>query len=157
MNTGGSRIAKQFNRERLDVLPDVFATGVAIALPWSTTATVVFVWLYLASLLPRLTLPGLRDAFLEPVSLAPTALFLFAALGMAWADVALAERLKGLSAFRFVLFIPGLVLHFRHSRNAHWVLAGFLASCSLLLVVSWAIHLFPPFHGAARSTIPTCR
>ena len=60
-------------RERLDLLPDVFATGVAIALPWSTTATVVFVWLYLASLLPRLTLPGLRDAFLQPVSLAPTA------------------------------------------------------------------------------------
>src|SRR5215207_6088137 len=128
MTTRGGFIARNFARERLVVLPDLFAAGVATALPWSTTLTVVFVWLYLASLLPRLTLTGLRDAFLEPVSLVPSALFLLAALGMAWADITLGDRLKGLSAFRFVLFIPGLILHFRYSPNA-WVLAGFLGSC----------------------------
>jgi O-antigen ligase len=119
------------------------AAGVAIVLPWSTSLTVVFVWLYLASLLPVLRLPKLRDAFLEPLSAVPTLLFLLAAVGMMWADVSWGERLKGLSAYRFMLFIPALILHFRISAHAHWVLGGFLLSCSVLLLISWAIYLFP--------------
>lgn len=139
----GKSLARTFTRERLATIPDVMATGVAIVLPWSTSLTVVFVWLYLASLLPGLRFARLRDAFLEPLSAVPTLLFLLAVVGMMWADVTWGERLKGLSAYRFMLFIPGLILHFRTSAHAHWVLAGGLLSCSVLLLISWAIYLFP--------------
>jgi hypothetical protein len=128
---------------RLATLTDALAAAVAVALPWSTSLTVAFVWLYLASLLPRLTIPELGRAFREPVSAVSSALLVLGALGMLWADVAMRERLGGLGGFRFVLFIPALILHFRHSANAHWVLAGFLASCSVLMVLSWTLHLFP--------------
>jgi hypothetical protein len=130
-------------RERLVLLTDALAAAVAIALPWSTTLTVIFAWIYLISLLPRLRLAELRSAFAAPVSALPTALVLLAALAILWTDVAFSERLKGLSVFRFILFIPGLILHFRHSQNAHWVLAGFLASCTVLLALSWLLFLFP--------------
>jgi hypothetical protein len=133
----------QSTRERLVLLTDGLAAAVAVTLPWSTSLTVIFAWLYLISLLPRLRLTELRSAFAEPASALPTALFLLAALAMLWADVAFSERLKGLSVFRFILFIPGLILHFRHSHNAHWVLVGFLASCTTLLAMSWLLFLFP--------------
>jgi hypothetical protein len=80
---------------------------------------------------------------LEPVSVIPAALLLLAVVGMLWAAVPSKERLAGLAGFRFVLFIPGLILHFRHSANGHWVLIGFLGSCSALLVFSWILHMFP--------------
>jgi len=82
------------------------------------------------------------------MSALPTALFVLAALGMFWADVPIGERLEGLSGFRLVLFIPGLVVRFRYSPNAHWVLAGFLASATALLALSWVLFAFPgiPWH-----------
>ena len=141
--TVADSLAPIFSRERLATIPDAMAAGVAIVLPWSTSLTVVFVWLYLASLLPVLGFAKLRDAFLEPLSAVPTLLFLLAVVGMIWADVSWGDRLKGLSAYRFMLFIPGLILHFRTSAHAHWVLAGGLLSCSVLLLISWAIYLFP--------------
>lgn len=144
-------------RHRLVLLTDALAAAVAITLPWSTSLTVIFGWLYLISLIPRLNLPALRSAFLEPVSALPTALFLLAALAMLWADVSLGERLQGLNVFRFILLIPGIVLHFRYSQNAHWVLVGFLGSCTVLLAFSWLLFFFPaiPWHNpAALSDVP---
>lgn len=128
---------------RLTILTDILAAAVAVALPWSTSATVALVWLYLASLLPRLRITALWRAFLEPASLVATAFFLLALIGVLWAEVPSAERLAGLAGFRFVLFIPGLILHFRHSENGHWVLIGFLGSCLALMVLSWLLHMFP--------------
>lgn len=151
---GGAWSISRSVDERLVLLTDALATAVAIALPWSTTLTVIFAWLYLASLLPRLSWTELRATFAEPASALPTALFLLAAVAMLWADVAFSERLKGLSVFRFILLIPGVMLHFRHSQNAHWVLAGFLASCTALLALSWLLFLFPaiPWPSQTAST-----
>jgi O-antigen ligase len=147
---GGPLNISQSTGRRLVLLTDAMAAAIAITLPWSTTLTVLFTWLYLASLLPRLTLGDLRSAFAEPISAIPTALLLLAALAMLWADAAFSERLKGLSAFRFILAIPAAILHFRHSQNAHWVLAGFLISCTALLALSWALFLFPGIPWPSR-------
>jgi O-antigen ligase len=148
--TSGVFNISQSTGRRLVLLTDAMAAAIAITLPWSTTLTVLFTWLYLASLLPRLTLGDLRSAFAEPISAVPTALLLLAALAMLWADAAFSERLKGLSAFRFVLAIPAALLHFRHSENAHWVLAGFLISCTALLALSWMLFLFPDIPWPSR-------
>ena len=136
------------------MLADGLAAAVAVALPWSTTLTILLIWLYLAALLPRFEVAGLRKAFLEPVSALPAALFVLAALAMLWADVPVRERLQGLSPFRLILLIPFLIMHFRHSANAHWVLVGFLASCTVLLALSWALFVFPDLPWRPRANVP---
>ena len=65
------------------------------------------------------------------------------ALGTLWADVAWAERTNGLSSFLKLLFIPLLMCQFATSQRAHLVLNGFLVSCALLLVASWATFAWP--------------
>jgi hypothetical protein len=58
---------------------------------------------------------------------------------MLWAvDVPFKERIGGLSGFHKLLFIPLLMIQFRRSTRGAWVLIGYLASCSALLVASWA-------------------
>ena len=57
---------------------------------------------------------------------------------MLWAEVPWRERLGGLDSFHRILFIPLLLAQFRRSRNGRWVMLGFLASCTVLLVASYA-------------------
>jgi O-antigen ligase len=148
IEASGAFLARNFTRERSAVLADGLAAAIAVALPWSTTVCVALTWLYLIALVPNLEAAELRRAFAAPISALPAALFALAALGMFWADVPIGDRLEGLSGFRLVLFIPGLLLRFRYSPNAHWVLAGFLVSATALLVLSWLLFAFPgiPWH-----------
>jgi hypothetical protein len=71
-------------------------------------------------------------------------LLLLAAVGMLWADVPWAERLDGLSAFLKLAVVPLLIVQFRRSDWGQWLLVGFLASCGLLLALSWAFVLGGP-------------
>jgi O-antigen ligase len=148
IDTNSTLLERNFRRERFVVLADGLAAAVAIALPWSTTLTVSLIWLYLLALAPTLKVAAFGRECLQPVSALPTALFMLAVTGMLWADVPVGERFAGLSSFRLILIIPALIFHFRHSANAHWVLVGFLVSCTALLALSWALFLFPgiPWH-----------
>ena len=83
----------------------------------------------------------------------PVLLWLFAALGMLWADVTLAERIAGLGGYHKLLVIPLLLAQFRRSERGVMVLYGFLASCTLLLAASFVLDaifratLYNPFPG----------
>ena len=70
-------------------------------------------------------------------------LWLLAVIGMLWADVSWAERFAGLGGFHKLLVIPLLLAQFRNSDRGMWVLAGFLVSCAMLLVVSLFLALWP--------------
>jgi O-antigen ligase len=73
-----------------------------------------------------------------PALWVPIALVGFGALGMLWADAAWGERLNGFEPMAKLLVLPLALLHFRQSERAHWVIAAFLASCTVLLAVSLA-------------------
>jgi O-antigen ligase len=122
---------------------DWFAIGVAASLPWSTSATGILIVLWLVSLLPTLELATLRQEFLTPAGGLPVLLWLLAAAGMAWADVAWADRVAGLGGFHKLLAIPFLLAHFRRSDRGAWVLMAFLFSCTLLLATSYLLALWP--------------
>jgi O-antigen ligase len=64
----------------------------------------------------------------------------------------LAERFAGLSSFHKLLAIPLFAVQFRVSDRGIWVLIGFLVSCTILLVLSWALILIPdlPWRGYHR-------
>jgi O-antigen ligase len=125
---------------RLCVLADGMAAAVVISLPWSTTATGILVALWLIVVIPTLDVEAVRRAILTPAGGLPVLLWLMAVTGMIWADASLAERLKGLEPFHKLLAIPLLLAQFRRSGHAPWVSGGFLISCTVLLIASYA-HL----------------
>ncbi|MGP0088931.1 MAG: O-antigen ligase family protein [Xanthobacteraceae bacterium] len=125
-------------------LADGLAVAVAVSLPWSSSATAILLVLWLLALLPTLDWASLRRELIHPAGGLPVLLFAIAALGTLWADVPWPERFGGLDSFARLLVIPLLFLQFRRSARGMLVLAGFLASCVLLLVVSFALAAWPP-------------
>src|SRR5262249_18338792 len=129
---------------------DALAMAVAISLPWSTTVTASGIGLWLLPALPflrsswlRKSLSDLRKTLTAPAGAFPVLLWLIAALGMLWADVSWLERVRDLAGFHKLLVIPLLLVQFTRSARAQYVLAGFLFSCTVLLIISWVFMLLP--------------
>jgi O-antigen ligase len=141
---------------RLGVAADTLAAAAVASLPWSTTATGVLIALWLIVLIPTLDTDAVKRAILSPAGGLPVLLWLMAVAGMLWAaDASLAERLKGLEPFHKLLAIPLLLAQFRRSGHAPWVSAGFLISCTLLLIASYAHALtWPRAHWAGLPGVP---
>jgi O-antigen ligase len=137
------------SRLRLARVADAAAAAVAVSLPWSTSATSILVVVWLAALLPTLDAARLRREITTAAGGLPLALVALAALGMAWADVALKQRLGGLDGFLKLLCIPLLLAQFRGSPRGWWVIFGFLGSALALLVLSWGLAVIPglPWRG----------
>ena len=133
----------RFDRQRLVPAADWAAVGVALALPWSTSATAILIVVWLIAALISLDVSLLRRTLSNAAGWLPVLLWLLAAAGMLWADVSFAERLGGLGKFHRLLFIPLLLTHFRRSGRGVWVLWAFLASVVVLLAVSWGLATLP--------------
>ncbi len=141
--------AKPLDRQMLRKLADWLAVAVAVSLPWSTSASGILIALWLVALLPILDVAAIRRELATAAGALPVLLWVFAAVGMLWADVTWSERFAGLGGFNRLLFIPLLLAHFRRSEQGALVLYGFLASATCLLVASWAFALIPALgvHG----------
>jgi O-antigen ligase len=143
------------DRSRWNAVVDWLAVGVAVSLPWSTTATGILVALWILAALPTLDLSARRD-FAEPAAFLPVLLWLLAAAGMLWADVSFADRLAGLGKFHRLLVIPLLLFHFRRSERGVWVIYGFFAASMALMLVSWGLAEIPGLPWRGRSVgVPT--
>jgi O-antigen ligase len=123
-------------RESLMRLADYLVVGIAIALPWSTSATVILICIWALVVIPTITPQEFKEEMTRPAAYLPVALFVLAALGMLWADIPFKDRLKGIDSFLKLLTIPLLMIQFRRSDRAIWALTGFLASGALLLAAS---------------------
>ena len=147
-------ITSLFGPQRLGRYAEWFAVAVAVALPWSTTLTGVFITLWLVTLIPSLDVLKMRYKPWIPVGglPIPVALWTLAVVGMLWAHAPLAERIAGLNSFHKLLAIPLLMLQFRETDRGKWVLIGFLVSCTVMLIVSWGLVLLPdlPWRGRLR-------
>jgi O-antigen ligase len=127
------------NVERQTRIADGLAAALAVSLPWSTSATSILAVLWLIAVIPLLDWTTVRREISTPAGGLPVLLWVLGVIGMLWAvDVPFKERLGGLSSFHKLLFIPLLMIQFRRSTRGAWVLIGYLASCSALLVASWA-------------------
>jgi O-antigen ligase len=138
--------ATSFDRTRLARASDALAVAVVVSIPWSTTATSILIVLWLVAVVPTLDWPAVRRELWTAAGGLPVLFWLLGAIGMLWADVPLRERLGGLDSFHRFLLVPLLLAQFRRSGNGRWVIGGFLASCTVLLVASyihavwWAWH-----------------
>jgi O-antigen ligase len=134
-------------RDRLSRAADGLVVAVAVALPWSTSATAILIVLWLMALLPTLEIGAVRREVLSWAGGLPVLLWLLAVAGLAWADVPWRERLGGLESFHRLLLIPILFAQFRRSERATSVAFAFLLSETVLLVASLA-------HAALWDIVP---
>lgn len=128
--------ARIFNIDLLTVL-------IAILLPWSTTGVAIAAVLWFAALIPTVEPRALLRSLLRPVSALPIALFALALLGTLWSDASWGARLHAVSQTAKLLMLPLLFYHFQRSPRGLWVFIAFLASCTLLMVVSWLVAYAP--------------
>jgi O-antigen ligase len=122
-------------------LADWLAVGVALSLPWSTSATSILIVLWFLAWLPSLDLNALRREVASAAGGLPALLWALAVLGLLWASVPWGERFEGLGSFHRLLAIPVLLAQFRSSERGMLVLLGFLVSATCLLATSWAFAL----------------
>ena len=132
-----------FDRQGLLRLADWLAFGVAVSLPWSTSATSILIVLWLIAVLPSLTTRLIWREVASPAGGLPVLLWLIAALGTLWADVPWLDRFFGLDGYNRLLTIPLLLAQFRRSDRGPLVLYGYLGSAVCLLITSWALALIP--------------
>ncbi|MGV3632975.1 MAG: O-antigen ligase family protein [Pseudorhodoplanes sp.] len=128
----------RFDRVQWRNAADVLAAAVAATIPWSTSVSLIAIVLWLIALLPTVRPDDLRDVMRHPAAFVPVALVALAAIGMLWADVPWKDRLDGFGSFARFLLLPLLFVQFRNSERWRWLFGAFLASCALLMVVSFA-------------------
>ncbi len=122
---------------------DVFAILIAASLPWSTTLVAVFAVAFLVSIVPFLDAKALLQSLRRPICALPIALFVLAAVGTLWSDAPWGERLHAIGPTAKLLMIPLLLHHFERSARGLKVLVGFLASCVVLMLMSWIVTFEP--------------
>ncbi|MBV8746292.1 MAG: O-antigen ligase family protein [Xanthobacteraceae bacterium] len=127
-------------------LADCLAIALAASLPWSTSATSILGWIWLVVVLGSLDWAALVETIRRPAGALPLALFLLGLVGMAWANVAWVDRYYGFDSFEKLFAIPLLLAQFQRSSRGYQVLAAFLISATVLLVISWlaAFWILPP-------------
>ena len=135
--------ASRFDWASLMPLADWLAVGVAITLPWSTSATGIFIALWLIVALGTMDPAALKRELLTAAGGLPVLLWCIGAAGMLWADVGWKERLGGLEGFDRLLVIPLLLAQFRRSGRGGWVACALLVSSFVLLLTSFILVLTP--------------
>jgi O-antigen ligase len=137
-------------------IADGLATAAVVLLPWSISLSQVLIVLWLITAIFALGIANIRREVMTAAGGLPVALFLLALVGTLWSAGSWAERLGGGDSFLKLLAIPILLAQFRHSARAAWPLIGFLASCSVLLALSWIVAAWPEiaFEGSAGHGVP---
>ncbi|MEJ0077657.1 MAG: O-antigen ligase family protein [Alphaproteobacteria bacterium] len=128
-----------FDRARLARIADWLAVGVAVAMPWSISASQILTALWLLALIPTLDVTEMRRELRTAAGGLPVLLWLMALAGMLWANVEWSERYGGLEGFHKLLVVPLLFAQFRRSGRGIYVVYGFLASCTTLAIASWGL------------------
>jgi len=129
-------VARIFNLDLLTVL-------IAILLPWSTTGVVIVAGLWIIALIPTLEVPAFLRSLTRPISALPIVLFALSLIGTLWSDASWGARLYAVGPTVKLLVLPLLLYHFERSSRGSWVFVAFLASCTLLMMASWAVAFDP--------------
>lgn len=124
---------------------DAFAILTAAALPWSTSVTSISILLWLGASALIVDYPAWARSLKQPICALPLALFALAAAGMLWSDAPWDARLHALGPYAKFLLLPGLFQHFGRSSRGKWVFVAFVASCTLMMIMSFITAFVPDF------------
>ena len=119
------------------------AVAIAVALPWSTSATAALIGLWFLAYLPVFNFGAIsREVFTWRGGL-PLLLCAWAALGLLWSDASWTDSVNALRQYQKLIFIPLALAYFRHSDYGIAVVIGFATSCTVLLLVSLIVTVWP--------------
>ena len=140
-------LGRRYWRDRAlwTTIADVFAILAALALPWSTSLVAIFVPCWLGAVAWVMDWRAYGRLLKQPICYLPLALVGLALIGALWSDAAWSARLYAVSPTLKLLVLPGLFYHFERSSRGMWVFVAFLASCVLLMAVSWLVTIDPSF------------
>ncbi len=122
---------------------DIVAVLLALSLPWSTSLVGIFGVVLVLVMLPTIDAGTFITSLKRPVCVAPIALFVLALIGTLWSDARWGMRFYSVAPTAKLLLLPLLFYHFERSRRGVWVFTAFLASCAVMVVVSWIVAYFP--------------
>jgi O-antigen ligase len=142
--SGLSRVLSAWHDPAARILNiDLLTVLIAILLPWSTSGVAIAVVLWIVALIPTIGWRALLRSLARPISALPIALFALALAGTLWSDATWGTRLYAVSPTAKLLMLPLLLYHFERSPRGVWVFIAFLASCTLLMLVSWVVSINP--------------
>jgi O-antigen ligase len=119
---------------------DLYPALAAASLAWSTTAVSVFMVLWILTVLPTIRWQAFFESLRAPASFLPLAFFALAIAGLFWTEDTWPVAIQGLVPVVKLLAIPLLLYHYDRSQRGHWVLFAFVASCVLLMGLSWVTY-----------------
>jgi O-antigen ligase len=122
---------------------DLLTVLLALLLPWSTSGAVIAAALWVIALAPTLEAEAFVRSLKRPICMLPMAMVALALVGTLWSDDAWGQRLYAVGPTVKLLALPLLLYHFERSARGMWVFIAFLASCTLLMVASWAAAFDP--------------
>jgi O-antigen ligase len=132
------------NRTAWTKAADIAAVLLAISLPWSTSFVAIFAGVWLLLLIPCIERSDFTEALRRPACYLPILLFVLAVLGVLWAsDIPWAVRWHAVNPVAKLLAIPILMRHFEKSGRGLWVAVALIASCTVVMLVSWAMFIDP--------------
>ncbi len=122
---------------------DIVTVLLAFALPWSTSLVGILGIVLVIVMLPTIDISAFITQLKRPIAAAPIALFALALVGTLWSEARWGLRLYALAPTGKLLLLPLLFYHFERSKRGLWVFTAFLASCAVMVVVSWIVAFFP--------------
>jgi O-antigen ligase len=122
---------------------DIFVILIAVSLPWSTTLVAIFAAAWLVAMAPFLEFRVLLYSLKRPICALPIVFFALAAVGTLWSEAPWGTRLYAAGPVAKLLALPLLFHHFERSARGSWVFVAFLASCTLMMVMSWIVVFEP--------------
>lgn len=129
--------------ERWTKAADIVAVLIAAALPWSTSLVAIFVVAWLIVVAPTIKINIFADHLRSPGCALPIVLVVLAIAGTLWSEAPWHARLYAINPTAKLLVLPLLIYHFRRSAGGMWIFVAFLASCTLLMIMSWVVAFEP--------------
>ncbi|MBN9007102.1 MAG: O-antigen ligase family protein [Rhizobiales bacterium] len=117
--------------------------AMAASLPWSTTVFGIFTVLWFICLIYAADGQQFAETLRRPECFLPIAIFALAVAGMFWSDAPWAARVHIAGTMVKLLAVPPLIYQFERSERSAAVFLVFLASCTVLLALSWINWLEP--------------
>ena len=122
---------------------DIVAVLLAASLPWSTSLVGIFGVILVLVMAPAIEARAFVASLKRVACAAPIALFALALIGTLWSDARWGMRFYSVVPAAKLMLLPLLFYHFERSRRGLWIFTAFLASCAVMVVVSWIVVFFP--------------
>jgi len=119
------------------------AVATAFSLPLSTSAQAIAVSIFVVLAIATLDIKRFAATIRSPAAWLPAALFALILIGVTWSSEPLPVALKWVGPYAKLLLIPIVMMTAFSRKDGLQIACGFLAACTILLLLSWASVLWP--------------